>query len=124
MQKFLKSTRYKGVVVNSSIAIATIPSKYLKVFTNTMEMKRIANVPKSGIYDKRPITVIFSITLDGKFLSMHQIYKGKNTLTLLKVKLPEDFSLSVNEKPQHNEKRVNGENCLALYQKNKRQELW
>ena len=71
MQKFLKSTRYKGVVVNSSIAIATIPSKYLKVFTNTMEMKRIANVPKSGIYDKRPITVIFSITLEGKFLPMH-----------------------------------------------------
>ena len=69
-----------------------------------MEKKGVINVPKSGIDDKRSITVTFSITLKGKLLPMQLIYKGETTLSLPKVKFPEGFSLSVSESHFSNEK--------------------
>lgn len=42
-----------------------------------MEKKGVANVPISGIDNKRSVTVTFSITLEGKFLPMQLIYKEK-----------------------------------------------
>ena len=78
-----------------------MPSKYVQV---TMEKKGTANVPISGVDDKRAITATFSITFDNKFLPMQLIYKGKTHQSLPKVDFPPGFSLSVNEKHFSNEK--------------------
>ena len=67
------------------------PSKYVQASSNTMAQKGIANVPVSGVDDKRSITATFSITLDGNFLPMQLIYKGKTTQSLPKVNFPPEF---------------------------------
>ena len=67
------------------------PSKYIQVYSNTIEKKGVTNVPIFDIDYKKSITATFSLTLEGKFLPMQLIYKRKTTLSLSKVKLPEGF---------------------------------
>ena len=80
------------------------PSKYVQVSSNTMKNKGLTSVAISGIDDKRTITAMFSITLEGTFLPMQLIHKGKTTQSLPKVEFPAEFSLSVNESHYSNEK--------------------
>ena len=66
------------------------------------------NVPIAGMSDKPMITLTFTITFDGKFLSMHIIYGGGKTKQSLPrgVRFPNSFSVSINEKHYSNEKEV------------------
>lgn len=79
-------------------------SKYIKASSNTMEKKRVTNVPISGIHNKRSTTATFSITLERKFLLVHLIYRGETIFSLQKEKFPEAFPSSVNESHYSNEK--------------------
>ena len=42
------------------------------------------------------MTAMFTITLDGKFLTVQKTYDGKTLQSLLMLRFPECFSLSVN----------------------------
>ena len=73
------------------------PLKYVPVSHN-MTKKGVKSVSIAGSGDKRGITGMFVITLDGKFLPIQLIYGGKMKQSLPRRKFPESFSLSVNPK--------------------------
>ena len=56
------------------------------------------NVLLDEAADKRAITAIFAQTIDGSFLPMHLIYKGKTSQSFPKIAFSDGFSLSANEK--------------------------
>ena len=74
------------------------PLKYVPVSHSTMGKKGVKSVSIAGSGDKRGITGMFVITLDGKFLPIQLIYGGKMKQSLPRYKFPESFSLSVNPK--------------------------
>ena len=78
------------------------PSKYVQVSSTIMDQKGESNVPIAGISDKGGIVTTFSIALDNKFPPMKLIYQGKTGQSLPKVKFPDGFSLSVNERHYSN----------------------
>ena len=51
---------------------------------------------------KKFVTATFGITFNLKFLPMQLIYGGKTQRGLLRVKFPDSFLLSANEKPFNN----------------------
>ena len=55
------------------------------------------NVLKKGVDDKRQITATFAVSLNGKFLPIQLIYKGKTKRSQPKFKFPSTFSLSYTE---------------------------
>ena len=67
-----------------------------------MAEKGSDSVPISGLSDKRSMTAIFTITLNGKFLPMQLIYRGKTNQSLPKFEFPVGFSLSANPKHYSN----------------------
>ena len=71
------------------------PSKYVTVVRTTMAPK---NVAVAGLNDRRAITATLTISLDGKMLPFQAIYGGKTKQSVQKIKFPDGFSLSVNEK--------------------------
>ena len=56
------------------------------------------NVAIKDLSFKKSITVTFGITFNLKFLPMELIYGGKDQLSLPRVKFPDSFPLSANEK--------------------------
>ena len=66
-----------------------------------MAEKGSNSVPISGLSDKRSMTVIFTITINEKFVVMLLIYRGKTNQNLPKFEFPV-FSLSANPKHYSN----------------------
>ena len=74
------------------------PLKYAPVGDQTLSRKGSKHVAIKGQSFKQAITATFGITFSDKFLPMQLIYGGKTKRSLPKVKFPDSFSLSVNEK--------------------------
>ena len=81
-----------------TLNIDQINSKYVSMDKVTMTKKDSTSLPIRGLSDKRSITVTFTVTLNGIFLSTQLIYGGKIVQSLPKFKLPKGFSLSANVK--------------------------
>ena len=82
------------------------PSKYVTVTRNTMAPSGSKRVAKAGSDDKRAITLTLTVTMSGKVLPYQIIYGGKTSRSLPKVKFPDGFSLSANEKHYSNTEEV------------------
>ena len=74
------------------------PLKYAPVASQTLSRKGTKHVAIKGQSFRKAITATFGITFDQKFLPMQLIYGGKTEKSIPKVKFPESFSLSANEK--------------------------
>ena len=74
------------------------PLKHAPVANQTLSRKGSKHVAIKGQSFKQAITATFGITFSDKFLPMQLIYGGKTKRSLPKVKFPDSFSLSVNEK--------------------------
>ena len=74
-----------------------IPLKYAPVANQTLARKGIKHVVAKGQSFKKAITATFGITFSMNFLPMQLIYGGK-TESFPKLKFPDSFSLSTNEK--------------------------
>ena len=81
-------------------------TKYVPVGWTTLAKKNTETVPIKGSFDKRTITAIFAISLQGEFLPMQLIYGGKTRKCIPRFKFPEKFSLSYNETHYSNEKEA------------------
>ena len=78
------------------------PLKYAPVANRTLSMKGSKHLAIAGGSFRQAITATFRITYTTKFLPMQLIYGGKTTKSFPRVKLPDSFSLSANEKPFSN----------------------
>ena len=78
--------------------IDQINGKYVSMDKAAVTKKGSISLPIRGLSDKRSITVTFTITLNGIFLSTQLIYGGKIVQSLPKFKLPKGFSLSAHVK--------------------------
>ena len=65
---------------------------------HTMAKQNSKSISIAESSDKRSITGIFTITLNGYFLPMQLIYGGKIKQSLSRFKFPDGFSLSCNPK--------------------------
>ena len=74
------------------------PLKYAPVANQTLVRKGTKHVAVKGQSFKKAITTTFGITFSMKFLPMQLIYGGKTERSFPKVKFPDSFSLSANEK--------------------------
>ena len=74
------------------------PLKYAPVANQTLARKRTKHVAVNGESFKKTITATFGITFSMKFLLMQLIYGGKTERSFSKVKFPDSFLLSANEK--------------------------
>ena len=74
------------------------PLKYAPVANQTLARKGTKHVAVKGQSFKKAITATFGITFSMKFLPMQLIYGGKTERSFPKVKFPDSFSLSANEK--------------------------
>ena len=82
------------------------PAKYVQVGRFTMAPKGAKKAGVAGITDKRNITLILTVTMDGKALPFQAIYKGKTKQSLPKVAFPTGFRLSANMKHHINTQEV------------------
>ena len=82
------------------------PAKYVQVGRFTMAPKGAKKAGVAGITDKRNITLILTVTMDGKALPFQAIYKGKTKQSLPKVTFPTGFSLNANTKHHSNTQEV------------------
>ena len=72
--------------------------KYLPIVSQTLSRKGSKHVAIKSLAFKKPITATFGITFSLKFLPMQLIYGGKTQRSLPRMKFPNSFSLSANEK--------------------------
>ena len=80
------------------------PSKFIPG-SKAMQAKIVSStVPIAGSTEKKAIILTFVIVLNGAFLPIQEICEGKATRYLPRVKFPEAFCLSFNEKQWGNEK--------------------
>ena len=79
----------------------------------------------SGIEDKRQITAIFTISLDGSFLPIQLIYCGKSHACLPSMKFPSDWHIIYSHNHWANEitTKDHVEKIIIPYLRKKRQEL-
>ena len=68
--------------------------KYVPVSSWTMAKEGSKRVEISGIDDKRQITALFTVSLDGSFLSIQLIYCGKLRACLPPTKFPSDWHIT------------------------------
>ena len=68
--------------------------KYVPVLSWTMAKEGSKRVEISGIDDKRQITALFTVSLDGSFLPIQLIYCGKSRACLLPTKFPYQIGIS------------------------------
>ena len=78
------------------------PLKYAPVANQTLAQKGTKHVAVKGHSFKKAITTTFGITFSMKFLLIQLIYRGKTVRSFPKVKFPDSFSLSANEKHSSN----------------------
>ena len=80
------------------------PSKFVPDGKATQAKIGSTTVPIASSTEKKVITLTLVIALNGAFLPIQEIYEGKTTRFLPRVKFPEYFCLSFNEKQWGNEK--------------------
>lgn len=68
--------------------------KYVPVGSWTMAKEGSKKVPIAGVDDKRQITTVFGITLDGFFLPPQLIYQGKSPNCLPQIRFPDDWHIT------------------------------
>ena len=100
---FHKIEKYK-IPSSMILNLDQTPLKYAPMSKYTMAKAGAKGIPLAGSDDKRVITGTFAIDLTGTFLPMQLIYGGKTSKSLPRVKFPESFCLSVNEKHYSNER--------------------
>ena len=76
--------------------------KYVPVSSWMMAKEGSKRVKISGIYDKRQITVVFAVTLDGSFLPIQLIYCGRSRACLPPTKFLSDWHITYS----HNQRRL------------------
>ena len=81
-------------------------AKHIPVGRTTLAKKKTKIVPIKSSSDKRTITAMFAISLQGDFLPMQLIYGGNTRKCLPWFKFPAKFSLSCNETHYSNEKEA------------------
>ena len=74
------------------------PLKYLSAMNHTIAKQNSKSASIAESSDKRSITGIFPITLNGHFLSIQLIYGGKTMQSLPRFKFPNGFLLSCSPK--------------------------
>ena len=74
------------------------PLKFAPVTNRTLSAKGSKHAAVTGSSFKQAITATFGITCENKFLPMQLIYGGKTERSIPRVKFPNSFSLSANEK--------------------------
>ena len=84
-----------GLIIN----IDQTPLPYVLISQYTMHKKGEKEVGVLGTDDYRQITGTFSVAMDGSFLPMQLIYKGKTERSLPKYKFPKEFHVTQN--PSH-----------------------
>ena len=77
--------------------------KYVLVSSWTMAKEGSKRVEISGIDDKRQITAVFAVTLDGSFLPIQLIYYGKSHACLPSTKFPSDWHITYSHNHWANE---------------------
>ena len=98
-----KIEKYK-IPPSMVINLDQTPSKFVPSCNKTLAQKGSKTVAIAGSTDKRTITATFAITLDGNFLPIQLIYKGKTKQSLPRVTFPPGFLVTANEKHYSNEK--------------------
>jgi len=68
--------------------------KYVPVGSWTMAKEGSKKVPIAGVDDKRQITAVFGVTMDGIFLPPQLIYQGKSPKCLPEVRFPGDWDIT------------------------------
>ena len=68
--------------------------KYVPVGSWTMAKEGSKKVPLAGVDDKRQITAVLGIALDGSFLPPQLIYQGKSPNCLPQVRFPDDWHIT------------------------------
>ena len=86
----MQSTNYTGLRPKTL--------KYILIGNETMALSVSKSVTIEGSSDKRCIIGAFGIMMQGEFLPIHLIYKGKTAQSLPRFKFPQGFCLSTNEK--------------------------
>ena len=81
------------------INIDQTPLPYVLISKYTMNKKGEKKVPILGTDDYRQITGTFSVAMDGSFLPIQLIYKGKTSRSQPKYKFPKEFHVTQN--PTH-----------------------
>lgn len=73
------------------------PINLIPVGNWTMAKTNSSKIAIAGQNDKRNITAVLTVSLDGRFLPMQLIYKGKTARSLPQYKFPESFSVTAND---------------------------
>ena len=84
--------------------------KYVPVSCWTMAEQGVKKVSIAGIDDKRQITAVFTVTLDGQFLPVHLIYQGSTKACLPRVKFPTYWH--VTSSPNHWANEITTKDCI------------
>ena len=95
--------------------------KYVPVSCWTMAEQGVKKVSIAGIDDKRQITGVFTVTLDGQSLPVQLIYQGSTKACLPRVKFPTDWH--VTSSPNHWANEVTTKDYINPYLIRKRAEL-
>ena len=98
-----KVTRY-NIPPSLTMNLDQTPSKFVPGSKFAQAKIGSTTVPIAGSTEKKVIILTFVIALNGTFLPIQAIYKGKTTRCLPGVKFLESFCLSFNEKHWDNEK--------------------
>ena len=99
--------------------------KYVPVSSWTMAKEGSKRVEISGTDDKRQITAVFAVSLDGSFLPIQLIYCGKSHACLPPTKFPSDWHITYSHNHWANENTSKDyvEKIILPYLRVKRQEL-
>ena len=89
--------RYK-IPLSLILNLDQTPLKYIPVGKEMMALSGGKSITIEGSSDKCFITGTFGITMHGGFLFMHLIYRGKTVQSPPRLKFPQGFCLSANEK--------------------------
>ena len=68
--------------------------KYVPVSSWTMAKEGSKKVPIAGLEDKRQITAVFGVTMEGHFLPPQLIYQGKTVACLPSTRFPSDWHVT------------------------------
>ena len=95
MHRIVQKVEKYSIPPSLIINIDQTPTKYVPVSKSTLAKKGTKHIPIAGSNDKRMITATFSETLDGKFLPLQLIYKGKTKRSFPNVNFPAGFSVQM-----------------------------
>ena len=77
--------------------------QYVPVSQWTMEREGMKWIEITGNQNKRQITAVFGVTMDGNFLPPQLVYAGKTPKRLPNIDFPEDWDITFTENHWCNE---------------------